>query len=55
MRRVKILIAATVMAFSSMVAIAGPASAVVCIEDGGTTMCCEDPVILGKEYNFWDC
>ena len=53
MRRVKIVVAAVVMAFSSMVAFAGPAGAVVCMEEPGS--CCEDPVILGKEYNFWDC
>ena len=53
MRRVKLLVAATVMAFSSLIAFAGPANAIVCIEE--TDNCCEDPVILGKEYNLWDC
>ena len=53
MRKVKILLAATVMAFSSLVAVAGPAGAVVCHEEPGS--CCEDPTILGKEYNLWDC
>jgi hypothetical protein len=53
MRRIKILVATTIMAFSSLVAVAAPANAVVCHED--INSCCEDPVILGKEYNLWDC
>ena len=53
MRKVKIVLAAVVMAVSSLVAFASPAGAVVCHDEPG--MCCEDPTILGKEYNFWDC
>ena len=55
MRRVKILVATTIMAFSSLVAFAGPSRAVVCIEDGGTSMCCEPIRILGKEYHYINC
>lgn len=49
MRQMKLLIAAAIMAFSSLVAFAGPAGAVVCIEDMPTP-CCGTVQILGKDY-----
>ncbi len=49
MRKVKLLVAATVLAFSGLIGFAGPAGAVVCIEDLPTP-CCGTVVINGKEY-----
>ena len=53
MRKVKILVASVVMAFSLLVPFAGTAGAVVCIEE--TSSCCGPITILGKEYNFISC
>ena len=51
MRKLKILVAAIVMAFSLLVPFAGPAGAVVCIEDMPTP-CCGTVEIFGKEYQL---
>ena len=55
MRRLKITLATALMAFGVLATSAAPANAVVCIEDGGTSMCCEPIRILGKEYNWISC
>jgi hypothetical protein len=52
-RKVKFVFVTAIAAFSLIGPFTGQASAVVCHEDPGS--CCADPVILGKEYNLWDC
>ena len=54
MRRIKILVATGIAAFSLLVPLASQAGAVVCIEEN-PGMCCGPIVILGKEYNFINC
>ena len=51
MRKVKLLIAATVMAVAGLIGFASPSGAVVCIEDLPTP-CCGTVTINGKEYQI---
>jgi hypothetical protein len=53
MRKLKLFLAATVLALGTLPFIASPASAVVCHDNPGG--CCEDVTVLGKTILHIDC